>query len=67
MRKIGIKALTLSFAICLIVLLSCPELYGDESLQEEYHGLCIHSQEAESLSHKKLQELVADCDKLKKR
>ena len=62
------KKLTLvrTVVICLIVLFSSAAVYG-ASLQEEFDTLCVHTQDAESLSLERLQELVAECDQLQKK
>jgi len=50
---------------CLIVLLAGRLVYADP-LQEEFDKLCIYTQDAESLSLEKLQELVVECDQFQK-
>ena len=62
-RKIKLAQIIVS---CLIVLFTFSMVYG-ESLQEEFDRLCIHTQDAESLSLEKLHELVAECDQLQKK
>ena len=69
MRKKSIPALKLTIITllsCLLLQFTSAVVYGD-SLQEEFDGICIHTQEAESLSLEKLQELVAACDQLQKK
>jgi cell division protein FtsB len=51
---------------CLLVLFTFTVVHG-ETLQEEFDRLCVHTQDAESLSIEKLQELVAECDQLQKK
>ena len=66
MKKNGILVLTQTVVTCLIVLITSAVVYG-VSLQEEFDMLCVQTQEAESLSLRKLQELVTECDKLEKK
>jgi len=64
MRRKGKLAQTV--VICLIILLGAAVVHGG-SLQEDFDKLCVHTQEAESLSLERLQELVTECDQLQKR
>jgi predicted PurR-regulated permease PerM len=66
MRRNGKLARVKTFVTCLIVLFASALVYGG-SLQEEFDRLCVHTQEAESLSLEKLQELVTECDQLLKK
>lgn len=56
----------ITFLSCLLILFSSAVVYGD-SMQEEFDGICIHTQDAEDLSLEKLQELVMQCDQLQKK
>ena len=60
------KQTIITFLSCLLILFTSAVVYGD-SLQDEFDGICIHTQEAESLSLEKLQELVTACDQLQKK
>ena len=65
-RSTAFKLTIITFLSFLLILFTSALLYGD-SLQEEFDGLCIHTQEAESLSLEELQELVTACDQLQKK
>jgi uncharacterized membrane protein len=67
MRKKGIVTLKNSIIACFIVLFSSVAGAYAGSLQEDFDRLCVYTQEAESLSLEKLQELVTECDQLQKR
>jgi len=60
------KKTIITFLGCSLILFASAVVYGD-SLQEEFDGICIHTQEAEDLSLERLQELVMQCDNLKKK
>lgn len=60
------RKLVQTVVICLIVLFGAAVVQGG-SLQEDFDKLCVHTQDAESLSLERLQELVTECDQLKKR
>ena len=60
------KKLAQTVVICLIVLFGAAVVQGG-SLQEDFDKLCVHTQDAESLPLERLQELVTECDQLKKR
>ena len=47
----------------MFVLFTFTVVHG-ETLQEEFDRLCVHTQDAESLSIERLKELVAECDQL---
>ena len=66
MRRNGKLVLVKIVVSCLIVLFASAVAYGG-SLQEEFDKLCVHTQDAESLSQEKLQELVTECDQLQKK
>jgi hypothetical protein len=66
MRRNGKVALVRTLVVSLLVLFTSAAVYG-ASLQEEFDTLCVHTQDAESLSLERLQELVAECDKLQKK
>jgi hypothetical protein len=59
-------ALTQIVVAFLLIILSSALAYAG-SLQEEFDQLCVHTQEAESLSLEKLQELLTECDQLQKK
>ena len=65
MRRKAKLALAQVAVTCLVVLLAAAVVYGG-TLQEEFDRLCVHTQEAESLSLEKLQELLKECDQLQK-
>ena len=60
------RKLIQTVVICLIVLFGAAIVQGG-SLQEDFDKLCVHTQDAESLSLERLQELVTECDRLKER
>ena len=60
------KKLVQTFVICLIFLFGATVVHGG-SLQEDFDKLCVHTQEAESLTLERLQELVTECGQLQKR
>jgi len=64
MRRNGRKNLTQVVVTCLIVLFASVAVYAG-TLKEEFDNLCVNTQDAESLSLEKLQELVTECDQLK--
>jgi len=66
MKKNRKPALLRTIAVCLLILFTSAVVYGG-SLQEEFDALCVHTQDAESLSLEKLRELVAACDQLQKK
>ena len=66
MRRNGKLALAQCVVFCLVVLLNAVAVYGG-SLQQEFEALCVHTQAGEDLSLEKLQELVTECDQLKKK
>ena len=66
MRRNGKLALARTVVTCLIVLFASAVVYGS-SLQEEFDALCVHTQDVESLSQERLQELVKACDQLQKK
>jgi hypothetical protein len=66
MRTKRILVLAQIIVTCLLVLFTFTMVHG-ESLQEEFESLCVHTQDAESLSMERLQELVAECDLLQKK
>ena len=66
MNRNGKLALVRSLVACLIVIFTSAVVYGG-SLQEEFDALCVHTQDAESLSLERLQELVTECDQLQKK
>ena len=57
---------TLAVVASLFFFFSATMAYG-KSLQEEFDTLCIHTQETESLSLEKLQDLLKECDQLQKK
>ena len=59
-RKLALAQIIVS---CMMVLFTFTVVHG-ETLQEEFDKLCVHTQDAESLSMERLQELVAECDQL---
>ncbi len=65
MKRNGKPALIQSVVIFLIILFTSAVGYGG-SLQEEVDKLCVQTQEAESLSLERLQELATECDQLLK-
>jgi hypothetical protein len=66
MRNSGKLALIQAVVASLLVIFAYSMAYG-VSLQEEFDQLCIYTQDAESLSLAKLNELVAKCDQLHKK
>lgn len=64
MKRNGEKSLAQFVITCLIVLLASVAVYAG-TLKEEFDNLCVNTQDAESLSVEKLQELVTECDQLK--
>ena len=65
MKRKGKPALVHAVALGLLVMFTSVMAYG-ATLQEEFEQLCVHTQEAESLSLEKLQELLKECDQLQK-
>ena len=66
MKGSGKLALVRTVVTCLIVMFASAVVYGG-SLQDEFNALCVHTQDAESLSQERLQELVKECDQLQKK
>ena len=66
MKRKGKAGLAQIIVACLIVLFACTNVHGG-SLQDEFDRLCVHTQDAESLPLERLQELVTECDQLKKK
>jgi hypothetical protein len=65
MRRNGKLVLLQTVLACLLVMLASAVVYGS-SLQEEFDKICVHTQDAESLSLEKLQELITKADQLQK-
>ena len=66
MSKKG-KPKLMQIIFCSLLLLFTFTVVHAETLQEEFDRLCVHTQDAESLSVERLQELVAECDQLQKK
>ena len=66
MRGNGKIILLRTLVVSLLVLFTSVVTYGG-TLQEEFDRLCVHTQDAESLSLERLQDLVAECDQLQKK
>jgi hypothetical protein len=66
MKRNGKPTLAQTAVACLLILFVSTVAYGG-SLQDDFDKLCIQTQGAEDLAREKIQELITECDQLRKK